>query len=680
MNPFHASVSTLKGVGSVKQKALLKMNIRTLEDLIYCFPRDYEDRRNRLPIARLTPGSAAVVRAAVVSYERLSNSRNGKSQLELTVKDDTGVLKILFFNASYVAKVFEQGGEFFFYGKIVGGFKEIKMLHPDFSKADEGEGRDILPVYPLTAGISQKDMRKWMESLLPMIAYIDEYLPPASIERNRICGIAYALENIHFPTTRQKFKEARYRLVFEELLLLYTGLKTAKMARINESGIAFERDVDMEAFKKALPFRLTEAQSRVLSEICLDMESAGTMNRLIQGDVGSGKTAVAAAAIYKAVKSGFQTVMMAPTETLAKQHYNDFTELFGGLGMKVGFLSGNLKASERIAALEDLCSGETDILIGTHALIQPDVIFARLGLVITDEQHRFGVSQRIRLSQKGKSPDILVMTATPIPRTLGFIIYGDLDISSIDERPPGRLPVITKAVRGNKRNAAYEFVRKEVGLGNQAYIVAPSIDENEGSDLKSAAGIYEELQSRFREFSVAMIHGRMKQSDKDKIMGDFAAGQIQVLVSTVLIEVGINVPTATIMLVENAERFGLAQLHQLRGRVGRGKRQSCCILICENDSEDARERINIMLASDDGFKIAEKDLELRGPGEFFGMKQHGIPGMRMANLLKHVKVLNAVKEETAALLAEDPELLKLENNNFAKKIESMFISAGEIGI
>jgi ATP-dependent DNA helicase RecG len=679
MNPLHAPVSCIKGIGPAKQKALEKLGIRTLEDLACYFPRDYEDRRNKLPISELRPGISAVVKAVPVSAEKLHGTRSGKSQFRLTVEDATGSLKILFFNAPYLAKTFSEGGEFFFYGKIAGGFREIVMLHPDFSKAGDEEARDILPVYPLAAGLGQKDMRRWVESILPMIAEAEECLPPMSIERNRLCGAGYALENIHFPATRQKFKEARYRLVFEELLLLYTGLRSIRSVRASEKGIAFSRDVDMGAFTNTLPFKLTAAQDRVLSEVCSGMESPVPMNRLIQGDVGSGKTAVAAAAIYKAVMSGFQAAMMAPTETLAKQHYADFLEMFGRLGIKVGFLSGSLKPAERASALSALASGETGVLIGTHAVIQPDVAFSRLGLVVTDEQHRFGVGQRVKLSQKGESPDILVMTATPIPRTLGFIIYGDLDISAIDERPPGRIPVITKAVRSSMRQTAYEYVRKEARLGNQIYIVAPSIEENEGSDLRSAAGIYEELSGWFREFSVAMIHGRMKQAEKDRIMDGFASGQIRILVSTVLIEVGINVPSATVMLIENAERFGLAQLHQLRGRVGRGSRQSCCILVYENASDDVRERIGIMLSTDDGFKIAEKDLELRGPGEFFGMKQHGIPGLRIASLLKHLKILEAVKAEAAILLEEDPSLIKPENHSFAAKIDGMFGSV-EIGI
>jgi ATP-dependent DNA helicase RecG len=513
---------------------------------------------------------------------------------------------------------------------------------------------------------------------------LEESLPADTIAENRLCGIAYALENVHYPADMQRLREAKYRLVFEELLVLQTGLLLLKRANGREGrGIAFKsarEGADTARFTAGLPFRLTGAQSRTLGEIERDMESARVMNRLVQGDVGSGKTVIAAAAMYKAVKSGRQAVIMAPTEILAKQHLEEFEKLFSSHGVRLGFLSGASRGAERRSLLEKAERSEIDILIGTHALIQPDVVYGSLGLVVTDEQHRFGVRQRVSLSKKGRDPDILVMTATPIPRTLALILYGDLDISVMDERPPGRRAVITRATDERGREAAYRLMREELAAGRQAYVVAPLIEDADESALRSATGLYEELSESFRAYAVALIHGRMRQAEKDAVMGAFYAGKTDVLVSTVLIEVGVNVPNATVMLIENAERFGLAQLHQLRGRVGRGAAQSYCILITENASAEAAERARVMVSTDDGFAIAEKDLELRGPGEFFGLRQHGIPQLRIANLAKHVKALYAVKAESERLLADDPSLSTPKNAALRAEIDALFASAADIGM
>jgi ATP-dependent DNA helicase RecG len=436
----------------------------------------------------------------------------------------------------------------------------------------------------------------------------------------------------------------------------------------------------VDAFVSGLPYELTGAQKRTLSEINADMEAGRVMNRLVQGDVGSGKTVVAAAAMYKAVKSGYQAIMMAPTETLARQHFEELGRLFEKHGARLGFLSGAIRGSERRNILEKLEAKEIDLLVGTHAVIQPDVVCGGLGLVVTDEQHRFGVNQRVKLSRKGENPDILVLTATPSPRTLALILYGDLDISVIDERPPGRQPVVTEALDARGRNRAYERVKAEIRNGNQAYVVTPLIEDSDEMELRSATSVYKELSERFRGFSVDLIHGQMKQAEKDAAMARFFGGQTHILVSTVLIEVGINVQNATVMLIENAERFGLAQLHQLRGRVGRGARQSYCILITEGESKEAVERARIMAATDDGFFIAEKDLELRGPGEFFGVKQHGIPALRIANLLRHVKVLKTVRDEAALLLLRDPLLEAAENRGLKEMVDKLFMTAADIGI
>ncbi|MDR1247507.1 MAG: ATP-dependent DNA helicase RecG [Clostridiales Family XIII bacterium] len=700
-----APVSRLKGVGGVRGAALEKLGVRTLGDLLRYYPRDYEDRRDKRNIGDLSHNMTAVVKAAVVSVIE-DGLRfppvHGKKRppLRLLVRDDTGVMEILFFGAPYLSRVFAQGETYIFYGNVIHGARMLQMIHPDFSRADEGGGRDILPIYPLSAGLSQRDMRKWTEMLLPSTRLIEENLPAGTIAANRLCGIGYALDNIHYPADAQRLREAKYRLVFEELLILQTGLLTLKRASGREGcGIAFKRaaeGADTEDFVAALPFELTGAQRRTLDEIQRDMESTRVMNRLIQGDVGSGKTVIAAAAMYKAVKSGYQAVIMAPTETLARQHMEEFERLFAGQNVRMGFLTGAVRGDERRDLLEKTEKNEIDILIGTHALIQPDVVYGKLGLVVTDEQHRFGVKQRVGLSKKGADPDILVMTATPIPRTLAFILYGDLDVSVMDERPPGRKPVVTRVTDAGGRDAAYRFIMKELRAGRQAYVVAPLIDDSDETALRSATGLYDELSEFFCDFTVALVHGRMRQTEKDAAMDAFYSGAANVLVSTVLIEVGVNVPNATVMLIENAERFGLAQLHQLRGRVGRGSARSYCILITEGGRDGvggaavavvgehkptlAAERARIMLSTDDGFVIAEKDLELRGPGEFFGVRQHGIPPLRIANLAKHVKALSAVKAEAERILADDPLLCKPENAALNVAVGRFFASAADVGI
>jgi ATP-dependent DNA helicase RecG len=685
-----APVSVLKGIGGVREAALAKLGVRTLGDLLRCYPRDYEDRRDKRRICDLSSGARAVVRARVVSAEgggppfSPRGGAGGKTPSKLLVRDDTGVLEIVFFGASYLAGALKRGEEYVFYGEVSRGARCLQMVHPDFNRADEDDGRDILPVYPLSAGLRQKDLRRWIRALLESAPVAEESLPADTIAENKLCGLRYALENIHRPADMQRLREARYRLVFEELLTLQTGLLLLKGASEREGrGIAFKNakdGADTARFTESLPFALTGAQKRTLGEIERDMESDRVMNRLVQGDVGSGKTVIAAAAMYKAVRSGRQAVIMVPTETLAKQHLEEFEKLFAPHGIRTGFLTGAIKAAERRALLEKTKKSEIDILIGTHALIQPDVVYGKLGLVVTDEQHRFGVRQRVKLSKKGFSPDVLVMTATPIPRTLAFILYGDLDISVMDERPPGRLPVITRALGADRREDAYRLVQKELSAGHQAYVVAPLIEDAADSALRSATRLYEDLSEKFRAYAVACIHGRMRQAEKDAVMDAFYAGGTDILVSTVLIEVGVNVPNATVMLIENAERFGLAQLHQLRGRVGRGGAQSYCILLTENASAEAASRARVMVSTDDGFAIAEKDLALRGPGEFFGLRQHGIPPLRIANLAKHVKVLEAVKEEAERLLADDPSLSDPKNAALRAAADALFASAADIGM
>ncbi len=675
-------VSDIKGIGPKKQKILKKLEVFTVEDLLYYFPRNYEDRRNKVSISELIEGQPSVITGEVISKESPKGYMRGKSPFKLYVKDETGVLEIVFFKSVYMDNIFKIGKTFIFYGSPTRSMNKLQLIHPDFRPESEGTGPEILPVYPLTEGLGQREIRKWEESLIPLAASMAEYLPESTLKRNNLCGISYALSNIHFPEDKKKYLEARYRLVFEELLELHLGLTLLKNnSTSDDKGIAFSVDADPTEFVNSLEFQLTDAQDRVIKEIIRDMEESSPMNRLVQGDVGSGKTVIAASAMYKAVESGYQAVMMAPTEILASQHFGEIKRLFAGFDINIGFLSGSVKKNERNETLKNLADGNIDIMIGTHALIQEDVKYKNLGLAVTDEQHRFGVRQRIALSEKGKNPDVLVMTATPIPRTLAFILYGDLDISVIDEMPPGRQKIITKYVGGRERSAAYDFVMKEVEKGRQAYVVAPLIEDSEVLEqLKSTETLYKDLQKKFKGYSLALLHGAMKQAEKDQIMESFYKGEIQVLVSTVVIEVGINVKNSTVMVIENAERFGLAQLHQLRGRVGRGEHQSYCVLISDSKTDEARERLDLMTKTDDGFEISERDLEMRGPGDLFGSRQHGLPRLRLSDLIKHVNILEVIKQESKALLEADPDLSDHLNKPLKNKIEKMFFDLNKIGL
>ena len=661
-------ITTLKGVGPKKAEAFARLGIETVEDLIFAFPRIYEDRKNIIPIAQLREGETALFIGEVDVIRPGGYYRGrGSRVLRMLATDDTGSIEVVFFNAAYLAKTIHKGDRLAFYGKPVYNRDRLQVVHPQFEKADNAE-TGILPVYPLTSGITQREMRRLQKLVRPLYSQVEDILSEETIHRNNLCGIEYAIKNVHFPDDRQNYLEAKYRLVFDEFMVLETGLMASKISEQEyEKGSRFLDDNSEIEFIESLPYPLTGAQQRCVTEIMADLTSDRPMNRLIQGDVGSGKTAVAQIAMFKAVKSGFQAVMMAPTEILARQHYEGISREFDAFGIRTGFLSGSMKAAEKRQVLEGLSDGSIQVLIGTHAVIQPDVLFHNLGLVITDEQHRFGVSQRIKLKDKGDWANVLVMTATPIPRTLAVVLYGDMDVSIIDEMPPGRMPVVTKCLTGfDAREKCYEFVERQIREGHQIYVVTPLIDESEAMDARSAAQVYEELAARFTR--TEMIHGSMKQAEKDDIMARFSAGEIDVLVATVVIEVGINVPNATVMVVENAERFGLAQLHQLRGRVGRGRWQSYCFLITEGQSELALKRGEIMEASSDGFYIAEEDLKLRGPGEIFGTRQHGLPDMRLADMAKHMNVLNDARDEAKAILEDDPKLQKPQNQPLKRRV------------
>ncbi len=692
-------VETLKSIGPQKKVKLEKLGISTVGDLIRHFPRDYEDRSKMEKIAEVELNTPVLVCGRIEARVKGNYIRGKKSTFKLLVRDDTGSVEVIFFNMNYGEQIFQIDEEVVLYGRITENHGKRQMVHPDFSK-NEKTATGILPIYPLTAGISTGELRKWMRSGFAYLSSFEESMPSATMTRNRLCDGIFALENIHFPKDYESLKIARYRLVFEELMMLQTGLLMIKnQLQEGKTGLVFDASIKIEEFVKTIPFALTGAQLRTIDEIEKDMLSGKIMNRLVQGDVGSGKTIVAAAAIYKCIKSGYQAVMMAPTEILARQHYEGLSQTFAiGDGSKragshlepspkaphkVGFLSGSLSAKDKRQVLADLEAGNIDLLIGTHAVIQEHVTFKNLGLVVTDEQHRFGVNQRAVLAEKGNNPHMLVMTATPIPRTLALILYGDLDISLIDEMPPGRKEIITYSTSATKRKRAYDFVAKEIDQGRQAYVVTPLIEDSEAesmADVKSVQTIYEDLLCLYPKYNIALLHGEMKQKEKDHIMERFKNGEIHILVATVVIEVGINVPNASVMVIENAERFGLAQMHQLRGRVGRGEYQSYCILISELKTEVAKERADIMKESADGFVIAEKDLELRGPGEFFGTRQHGVPELKIANLIKHMKILKMVQVEANILLKEDPLLQKPEHKKLLTSMKEMFKNAEKFNL
>lgn len=672
------SIRYLKGVGQARALLFNKLGIFTIEDALYYFPRDYEDRSNLKLISELVDGESCAFEGIISSPVSETRPRRGLSIQKMLVRDRTGTIMAVWFNQGYLKNSFKQGEKHMFFGKITRKFRSFEVLNPVHEKIEEGELKNtcrIVPIYPSTAGLTQNIIRSVIRAAIDAAGeMIEENLSEDLKNRYELCDLEFAIRNIHFPVSDAAFKAARRRLVFEELFLLQLALSSIKnIVSDATTGIVFSAKADTEEMIKKLPFTLTSAQKRVFNEIESDMESPKLMNRLVQGDVGSGKTIVAVLALYKAVKSGWQGAFMAPTEILADQHYKTVNSLLAGTNIRIEILTGHMTGKNKNAVLERLKNGEVDILIGTHALLEQGVEFSRLGLIVTDEQHRFGVRQRAELSKKGENPDMLVMTATPIPRTLALILYGDLDISVIDELPPGRKPVETYAVDNSMRPRIDNFIRKKVTEGRQVFIVCPLVEESDTIEAKSAVEYAERIaRNEFSGLKVGLMHGKLKASDKENVMDRFIKGELDILVSTTVIEVGVNIPNASVMVVENAERFGLAQLHQLRGRVGRGEYQSYCILYNESKTEIAKQRMKVMQSTNDGFVISEKDLELRGPGEFFGTRQHGIPELRIANLYKDIDILKLAQEAATQLIKADKQLELPENRYLRDNIKKRF--------
>ena len=680
MIDLNKDVKFVKNVGPNRVKLLNKLNIFTLKDLITYFPRNHEDRSIPKKISDCVDGEEVLIKGIAVTKVTETKTRK-LSIYKLLIRDESESCTITWFNQKYIKELFKVGHVYNFYGKIETKLGRYEMRSPVFD--EDGFSKNtgkIVPIYPLVAGISQNVIRKIIENGTEEVkGKLEENIPDYILKRYNLIGINEAIKNIHFPDNNNDFIEARKRLVFEELLGFQLALLHIKECNLQEEkGIEFNKEVKMSDVINELPFKLTKAQLRVLEEIDRNMESSKPMNRLLQGDVGSGKTIVSIISAYKAVKSGYQVAIMAPTAILADQHFKNFQNILNKFNIKCELLVSAISKKKKQDILDRLSNGEIDILIGTHALIEENVVFKNLGLVVTDEQHRFGVKQRATLNSKGKNPDVIVMSATPIPRTLALILYGDLDISIIDELPPNRKKIDTFAITKELEDRLNGFIKKQIDEGRQAYIVCPLVEENEEMDLKSVTELTEKYKTEtFSNYKVEYLHGKMKPKEKDEIMAKFKNGEIDILISTTVIEVGVDVPNANIMVVENAERFGLAQLHQLRGRVGRGEYKSYCVLKYEGKGKTVRERMKVMCETNDGFIISEKDLELRGSGDFFGTAQHGLPELKIANLFEDMKVLKEVQKLANEIIAKDPLMkeeqnLKLNNlikDKFADRIE-----------
>ena len=666
------SVKYLKGVGEQRVKQFAKLGVATLGDLVRFYPRSYEDWSAPLSILEAPLNQPCCIKARLLAAPTEHRVRKGMTLYKMRADDGKdGLLYVTLFNNKFLAQKLRAGEEYLFYGKTTGNLLRREMASPDIEPAACAK---IRPIYRQTEGLSSRVIEGAVSQALSQIHDLHDPLPEALRLEYDLLELTAALRQIHFPTSKEALEEARRRLVFEELFLLQMGLSQMKSRTRGETSCIFAEDTTGD-FAASLPFALTGAQKKVIAECAADTRTGRPMNRLVQGDVGSGKTAVAAALCHMAVKNGWQAAMMAPTEILAEQHYRSLSGLLKGSGITVGLLTGSATKSEKERVRAALAAGDIQLLVGTHALLQENVAFQRLGLVVTDEQHRFGVAQRAALASKGDNPHLLVMSATPIPRTLALIIYGDLDVSVIDELPPGRQPIETYAVSTRLRQRAYNYIKKHLDQGRQGYIVCPLVEEGE-TDLVPAAQYAEELQNgAFQGYRVGLLHGRMKPAEKEEVMRRFSAGEIQLLVATTVVEVGVDVPNAVIMVIENAERFGLSQLHQLRGRIGRGRHKSTCILISDAQNSEALRRLNVMSTTTDGFIIADEDLKLRGPGDFFGSRQHGLPDLKIADMMEDMAVLRQTQAAVRPILAADPYLQSPEHVPLKQAVEALFRQA-----
>lgn len=669
-------VRYLKGVGPKTAERFEKLGILTLSDLLCHYPRRYLDFSKPYSIAEAPADTECVVKAEVFAKPGGRILPGGRRMERITAGDDVSSLEITWFNNPYAAQKLELGQEYYFQGIVTGGMLRRQMVNPQVRTDVQVKSSPFEAVYPQTEGLTSSAIAKCVRQLLPHAELLPDPLPPEMLKKYRLLSKADAVRAIHCPATEEEAFAARRRLIYEELLVLQLGIGRMKNHGAASTGAPMKK-ADASPFWESLPFSPTGAQRQAVEEILTDMSGETSMNRLLQGDVGSGKTLVAAAAIWACIRAGYQAALLAPTEILASQHAENLNRLLSPFGMRVALLTGGMKAAARRTTLAAIRDDEADLIVGTHAILSEGVEFARLGLAVVDEQHRFGVRQRGLLAEKAANPHLLVMSATPIPRTLGLLMYGDLDISILDELPPGRKPVKTRCITGKKRADLYGFLDREIDSGRQVYIVCPAIEDAGGSGLNAVKSYYEDIAKAYLpDRRVGLMHGKLKPKEKAEVMDDFKSGRLDALVSTTVIEVGVDVPNATVMVIENAERYGLSALHQLRGRVGRGAAESWCFLVSDNASESVQKRLKFLCSTSDGFAVAQYDLETRGPGDFFGSRQHGLPTLQIADLMNDTRTLHAAQSEAVALLAEDPLLERPEHALLARQVEQMFDKAG----
>ena len=669
-------VRYLKGVGPKTAERFEKLGIVTLADLLCHYPRRYIDFSKPYSIAQAPADTECVVKAEVFAKPGGRILPGGRRMERITAGDDVSSLEITWFNNPYAAQKLQLGQEYYFQGIVTGGMLRRQMVNPQVRTAEQIKASPFEAVYPQTEGLSSNAIAKCVRQLLPHAELLPDPLPPEMLAKYRLLSKADAVRAIHCPATEEQAYAARRRLIYEELLVLQLGIGRMKNRGAAATGAPMQL-ADPSPFWASLPFSPTGAQRRAVSEILSDMAGETSMNRLLQGDVGSGKTLVAAAAIWACIRAGYQAALLAPTEILATQHAEGLNRMLAPFGMRVALLTGGMKAAARRTTLAAIRNDEADLVVGTHAILSEGVEFARLGLAVIDEQHRFGVRQRGMLAEKAANPHLLVMSATPIPRTLGLLIYGDLDISILDELPPGRTPVKTRCITGKKRRDLYHFLDQEIGRGRQVYLVCPAIEDTPDGGLNAVKSYYEDIaKALLPERRVGLMHGKLKPKEKAAVMEDFKAGRLDALVSTTVIEVGVDVPNASVMVIENAERYGLSALHQLRGRVGRGAAESWCFLVSDNQSENVQKRLKFLCSTTDGFAVAQYDLETRGPGDFFGSRQHGLPTLQIADLMNDTRTLHAAQAEAVAMLADDPLLEAPEHALLEQQVQQMFEKAG----